>query len=102
LIYPDELEIKDTTESDKSASYLDILLNIDNNGRLTTSLYDKRDDFDFAIVNFPFLCSNILPLSPAYGVYISQLIRYARACFVYGDFSKRGKLLIKKVDVAML
>ena len=59
LIYPDELEIKDTTESDKSASYLDILLNIDSNGRLTTSLYDKRDDFVFAIVNFPFLCGNI-------------------------------------------
>ena len=59
LIYPDELEIKDTTESDKFASYLDILLNIDYSGKLTTSLYDKRDDFDFAIVNFPFLCSNI-------------------------------------------
>jgi hypothetical protein len=42
----------------KSASYLDILLNIDSNGRLTTSLFDKRDDFDCAIVNFPFLCSN--------------------------------------------
>jgi hypothetical protein len=56
LIYPDELEIKDTTESRKSASYLDILFNIDSNGRLTTSLYiyDKRDDFDFAIINFPF------------------------------------------------
>jgi hypothetical protein len=51
LIYPDELEIKDTTESDKSASYLDSSLNIDSNDRLTTSLYDKRDDFDFAIVN---------------------------------------------------
>jgi hypothetical protein len=78
LIYPDELEINDTTESDKSPSYLDILLNIDSNGTLTTSLYDTCDDFDFAIVNFPFLCSNI-PLSPAYGVYISQLIRYTRA-----------------------
>ena len=65
LIYPDELEIKDTTESDRCASYLDILLNIDSDGRLTTTLYDKRDDFDFAIVNFPFLCSNV-PLSPAY------------------------------------
>jgi hypothetical protein len=83
LIYPDELEIKDTTESDKSASYLDIFLNIDSNGRLTTSLYDKRDDFDFAIVSFPFLCSNI-PLSPTYGVY------------AYEDFSKRGKLLSEK------
>jgi hypothetical protein len=39
LIYPDELEIKDTAESDKSASYIDILLNIDSNGRLTTSLH---------------------------------------------------------------
>ena len=79
---------KDTTES---ASYLDILLNIDSNGRLTPSLYDKRDDFD--IVNFPFLCSNI-PLSPAY---ISQLIRYARAYFAYEDFTKRGKLLTNKL-----
>jgi hypothetical protein len=76
LIYPDELEIKDTTESDKSASYLDILLNVDSNGRLKATIYDKRDDFDFAIVDFPFLCtcSNI-PLSPVYGVHISQLIR---------------------------
>ena len=96
LIYPEELDIKDTTESDRSASYLDILLNIDSNGRLTTTLYDKRDDFNFAIVNFPFLCSNI-PLSPAYGVYISQLIRYARACYAYEDFLKRGQLLTKKL-----
>jgi hypothetical protein len=58
------------TESDNSDSYLDILLNTDSIGRLTTSLYDKRDDFDFPIVNFPFLCSNI-PLLPAYMVCIS-------------------------------
>jgi hypothetical protein len=54
-VYLDELEIEDTIESDISASYLDILLNIDSNGRLTTTLYDKHDDFNFAIVNFPFL-----------------------------------------------
>jgi hypothetical protein len=59
---------------------------------LTTTQYDKREDFDFAIVNFPFLCSNI-PLSPAYGVYISQLIQYAEACFAYEGFSQQGKLL---------
>jgi hypothetical protein len=92
LIYSDELEIKDTTKSDKSDSYLDILL--DSNGRLTTTLHDKCDDFDFAIVNFPFLCSNI-PLLSSYGVYISKLIRYARAYFAYENFSKRGKLLTK-------
>jgi hypothetical protein len=76
-------------------SYLDFLLNIDSNGWLTTSLYDRRDAFDFAIVNVPYLCSNI-PLSPTYGVYISQLIRYTKACFVYEDISKQGKLLTKK------
>ena len=82
MIYPSELEIKDTTESDVSASYLDILLEIDSNGRLTTTLFDKLNDFHFAIVNFPFLCSNV-PLSPAYGVYVSQFIRYERACHVH-------------------
>jgi hypothetical protein len=60
LIYPDELEIKDTTKYDKCASYLAILLNIDSNGTLTTSRYVRRNDFQFAIVNFSFLCSNIL------------------------------------------
>ena len=78
-IYPIELEIKDTTDTDKSSSYLGIHLEIGSDGRLRTKLYDKRDDFNFPIVNFPFICSNI-PAAPAYGVYISQLIRYSRAC----------------------
>ena len=69
-IYPSELEIKDTTASASSISYLDILLEMDIDGNLTTKLYDKRDDFNFSIVNFPYLCSNI-PSSPAYGVFVS-------------------------------
>jgi hypothetical protein len=52
-IYPNELEIKDTTECSTSASYLDVLLKLDTNGKLTTQLYDKQDDFNFSIVNFP-------------------------------------------------
>jgi hypothetical protein len=52
------------------------------------TIYDKRDDFNFKIINFPNMCSNI-PASPAYGVYISQLIRYARASSNYSDFLKR-------------
>ena len=55
---------------------------------LSTKIYDKRDDFNFKIINFPNMCSNI-PASPAYGVYISQLIRYARASSNYSDFLKR-------------
>jgi hypothetical protein len=83
---------KDTTESDKSDSYLDILLNIDSNGRLTISLYDKRDDFDIAIFNFPFLCSNIL-LSPVYAIMVC--ISPSWLDTQEHDFSKRGKLRTK-------
>ena len=50
-MYPAELEIKDTTESNTSASYLDLLLSIESDGQLRTSLYDKRDDFNFHITN---------------------------------------------------
>ena len=45
---------------------------------VSTKIYDKRDDFDFEIVNFPFLDGDV-PRSTSYGVYISQLIRFARA-----------------------
>ena len=57
------LLFKDTTESTTSASYLDLLLSIGRDGQLHTSIYDKRDDFNFHITNFPFLSSNI-PLLP--------------------------------------
>jgi hypothetical protein len=95
-IYPMELEIKDTTDTDRSTSYLDLHLEIDNEGRLRTKLSDKRDDFNFPIVNFPFICSNI-PVAPAYGVYTSQMIRYSRACGSYQDFLDIGLLLTRKL-----
>jgi hypothetical protein len=56
---PIELEIKDITDADRSASYLDLHLEIDNEGRLRTKHYDKRDYFNFHIVNSPFICNNI-------------------------------------------
>ena len=95
-IYSIELEIKHTTDTDMSASYLDLHLAIDSEGRLRTKLYDKRDDFNFPIVNFPFICRNI-PAAPAYGVYISRLIEYSRACGSYHDFLDRGLLLTRKL-----
>jgi hypothetical protein len=95
-IYPIELEIKDTTNTYKSASNLDLHLNIDSEGRLRTKLYDKRDDFNFPIANVPFICRNI-PAAPVYGVYISQMIRYSRACGSYQDFLEIGILLTMKL-----
>ena len=93
---PLKLEIKDTTESNTSACYLDLLLSIGRDGQLHTSLYDKRDDFYFHITNFPFLSSNI-PSSPAYGVFISQLIRYARVSSSYECFILRAVRLSNKL-----
>ena len=72
------------------------LLIFESDGQLRTSLYDKRDDFNFHITNFPFLSSNI-PSSPAYGVFISQLIRYARACSSYECFILRAARLSSKL-----
>jgi len=88
-IYPIELEIKVTTDT---ASYLDLQLEIESEDRLRTKRFDKRDDFNVPIVNFPFIYSNI-PAALAYGVYISQLIRYSKAFGSYQDFLDRGLLL---------
>ena len=77
-------------------SYLDLLLSIGRNGQLHTSIYDKRDDFDFHITNVPFLSCNI-PSSPAYGVFISHLIRYARAYSSYKSFILRARRLYSKL-----
>ena len=95
-IYPVELEIKETTDDLNRSSFLDLLLEYDTESRLRVKIYDKRDDFNFDIVNFPFLCGNI-PHSPSYGVYISQLIRYARASTLYDDFLIRCRLLTTKL-----
>ena len=63
---------------------------------ITIKLYDKRDAFGFHIVNFPFMSSNI-PSAPAYGVYASQLIRYARCCSNYSDFLLRHRALVTRL-----
>ena len=87
VIYPKELEIKATTDAPKWANYLDLHLEFDEDDKLFMRLYDERDDIDSPVVNFPYLstCSNI-PEFPAYGVLVSQLIRYARVCSKYEDF----------------
>ena len=80
-IYPSELRLKKTTESTPALSYLDILITIEH-GKYSTTLYDKRDSFQFDIVNFPNMSSNI-PSKPTYGIYISQLVRIGRICSSY-------------------
>ena len=87
-MYPAELEIKDDTESNTSGSYLDVLLSIGRDGQLR--------NFNLHITSFPYLSSSI-PSSTAYDVFISQLIRYARACSSYECFILRAVRLSSKL-----
>ena len=87
-IYPPELSITKETNSDKEASYLDLFITV-KDAKFHTKLYDKRDDFSFKIVNYPHPVASNIPEKPAYGVYASQIIRFARACDHYCDFSER-------------
>ena len=90
-IYPNELQLNEASISDTEASFLDLHLSI-SNGFVSSKIYNKRDDFDIDIVNFPFLDSDV-PGRPSYGVYISQLIRFVKVCSHVKDFNARNKCL---------
>ena len=94
LIYPTELQLNKANSSDIEAPFLDLNLSI-TNGIVSSKIYDKRDDFNFETVNFPFLDGDA-PHSPSYGVYISQLIRFARVCSNVDDFNNRNLFLATK------
>ena len=63
---------------------------------MKTKIYDKRDNFDFNIVNFPFLEGDV-PRSASYGVYPSQLIRFARVSSHVDDFNTLNKVFTAKL-----
>ena len=94
-IYPAELQLNKANSSDTEASFLDLNLSI-SNGTVSTKIYDKRDNFDFDIVNFPFLDGDV-PRRTSYCAYMSQLIRFARATSNVSDFNCRNKALTAKL-----
>ena len=89
------LIVEKANRLDHQAYYLELTFIIGSNSRLYTKLYDKCDDFSFHIVNFLFLSSN-MPFGLSYGVYISQLIRYARCCTYHDDFGYCHKLPVDR------
>ena len=94
-IYPSGPRSNKTNVSDNEASFLDFHLSI-SDGFVKTKIYDKRDDFDFDIANFPFLDGDASRLT-SYCVYISQLIRFARVPSHVDDFNTRNKVLTAKL-----
>ena len=89
-IHPPELQLNKANTSDTEAAFLDLHLSI-SNAIASTKIYDKRDD-----CRFPILDGDV-PRSTSYGVYISQLIRFARESSYITDFNTRNKLLIQKL-----
>ena len=103
-IYPSYLQLYQANVSDTDASFLDIHLSI-SDGFVKTKIYDKRDAFDFYMVSLPFLGGDV-PRLTSYGVYISQLIRFARESINIrfaresshvDDFNTRNKVLTAKL-----
>ena len=92
-IYPTELQLNKANSSDTEAPFLNLSITY---GIVSSKVYDKHDDFNFEIVNFPFLDGDVAR-SPSYGVYISQLIRFARVCFNVDDFNNRNLFLTAKL-----
>ena len=93
-IYPEELSLT-SDDAVLQSHYLDLDLEI-RNGNIHSKLFDKRDAFGFSIVNYPDLSGNV-PAKQSYGVFVSQLIRYARCCMSAKDFIHRTKILIRKL-----
>ena len=90
-IYPSELQLNKVNSSETEAPFLNLHLSI-LDGFISCKIYDKRDDFDSEIFNFPFLDGHI-PRRASYGVYISKVIRFARVT----DFNTRNRLLTAKL-----
>ena len=94
-IYPTELQFKKANSSDTEAPFFDLDLSITNR-IVSTKIYDKWDDFNFEIVNFPFLDVDVF-CPPSYGNYISQLIRFEKVCSNVDDISNRNIFLTAKL-----
>ena len=95
-IYPSGLDVEMANRLPDQAYYLELTFIIGNNNRLYTKLYDKPANFNFHIVTFLFLSSNI-PSASSYGVYISQIVRYARCCTYYDDIGYHHKFQVDRV-----
>ena len=94
-IYPADLQLNKANSSDTEAPFLDLNQSV-SNGTVSTKIYDKRDHFDFDIVKFPFVDGDV-PRRTSYGVYISQLIRFATASSNVSDFNCRNTALTAKL-----
>ena len=81
--------------SDKETPFLDLNIKVIGSD-VHTSVYNKRDDFGFPIVNFHWLCGDV-SRHPSYGVYIFQLVRFARCFTSVSDFNSKDLQITSKL-----
>ena len=94
-ICPPELQLNKAGVSDTEAPFLDLHLSVAN-GFVSSKIYDKRDDFGFGMVDFPFLDGDV-PRRASCGLYVSRLVGFAGVCDHVADFSARNKCLTAKL-----
>ena len=94
-IYPTELQLNKANTSDTEAAFLDLHLSISND-IVSTKIYDNDTTLILELLIFPFLDGDV-PRSTSYRVYISQLVRFARASCYVTDFNTRNKVLSQKL-----
>ena len=94
-IYLAELQLNKANTSDKESSFIDLNIKVIGSD-IHTSVYDKRDDFGFPIVYFPWLSGDV-PRLPFYGIYILQLVRFARCCTSVLDFHSKNLRITSKL-----
>ena len=95
-IYPTELQLNKANTSDKETFFLDLDMKVIVSG-VHTSVYDKRDDFGFPIINSPWLSGDV-PKLPSYGVYIHHLVSFARYCTSVLYFNKKSSNYFQTTD----
>ena len=95
-IYPPEMVINKTNISARKTNFLDLTISI-YRGKFLVKLYDKRNDYNFDVINYPFLDGNI-PKGQSYGIFISQLVRLARINSSFNSFIVDCKNLVRKLE----
>ena len=105
LIYPNSLKLEQVNEYDNKANVLDLNITI-KDGKIDTTIYDKRDDYNFDIINFAHADSN-MSKTVFTGIIFSQISRYFNICndisYFYDNLYKLyNKLLGRNYSIRFL
>ena len=95
-IYPKELILNRENDSDQHCTFLDLNITLNKDKTITTSIYDKRDDFNFDINSLPNLSGNI-HTARSHGIVVSQLLRFCNVCNNVTNFLSRTTQLVQKL-----